>query len=392
MKATVKQNKHGLWYARPYLGTSPDGSRIRPYKTFPDACSEEEAQEAADEWLKRYTIDGQAASGIITDLLWSYIDTRAAKGLAPNTIKRWKLYTRSYVDPYLGGKLAAEITAKELDDFEKRLCVSKERGGKALSVNTVIGVHYFLRGAYRYWVRLGLCKANPMLGVVKPKASKRESVSVDDEWDLMSLSKALKACFETSEPFDKRAVYAFGAWLALVTGTRVGEVCALRRRDVRFAIKEVYVGGTIVEVCGGGLYRSPVTKNGKTRSVAVTAKELAIIKRFASKQAACNAGLTSDSALVSLDGSFIRPTTLSRAFSRLRDELKIPKACTFHSLRHTHATWALASGVDLKTLSRRLGHADEATTLRLYAHLLPGNDAAAAQAFEDLLEKLEEEV
>ena len=56
---------------------------------------------------------------------------------------------------------------------------------------------------------------------------------------------------------------------------------------------------------------------------------------------------------------------------------------TFHSLRHTHASWCLAHGVDLKTLSERLGHADEATTLRIYAHVMPGRDAAAARAFEE---------
>ena len=67
----------------------------------------------------------------------------------------------------------------------------------------------------------------------------------------------------------------------------------------------------------------------------------------------------------------------------------LPKACTFHSLRHTHATWCLANGVNLKTLSARLGHANEVITLRTYAHLLPGADEAAAQAFSSFAKGLE---
>ena len=61
----------------------------------------------------------------------------------------------------------------------------------------------------------------------------------------------------------------------------------------------------------------------------------------------------------------------------------LPKEITFHSLRHTHASWLIANGCDLKTLSERMGHADEATTLRIYGHLMPGRDAVAAQLFSE---------
>jgi len=47
-------------------------------------------------------------------------------------------------------------------------------------------------------------------------------------------------------------------------------------------------------------------------------------------------------------------------------------------VRHSYATAALAAGVQVKTLSQRLGHADVAVTLRIYAHVLPGDDEAAA--------------
>ena len=70
----------------------------------------------------------------------------------------------------------------------------------------------------------------------------------------------------------------------------------------------------------------------------------------------------------------------------------MPKECTFHSLRHTHATWCLENGVNLKQLAARLGHRDEATTLRLYAHLMPGGDEQAAEAFEEFAEKVREGV
>jgi integrase len=49
-----------------------------------------------------------------------------------------------------------------------------------------------------------------------------------------------------------------------------------------------------------------------------------------------------------------------------------------HDVRHSYATAALSAGVKVKVLSQRLGHADVTVTLRVYDHVLPGDDRAAA--------------
>jgi integrase len=50
---------------------------------------------------------------------------------------------------------------------------------------------------------------------------------------------------------------------------------------------------------------------------------------------------------------------------------------TLHTLRHTHASQLITSGMDILTVSRRLGHASPAITLTVYAHLLSPEDRAA---------------
>lgn len=57
---------------------------------------------------------------------------------------------------------------------------------------------------------------------------------------------------------------------------------------------------------------------------------------------------------------------------------------TFHGLRHTHATLLLAEGVDVKTISQRLGHADITTTLNVYAHVVTELDEKASEVFEKI--------
>ena len=56
----------------------------------------------------------------------------------------------------------------------------------------------------------------------------------------------------------------------------------------------------------------------------------------------------------------------------------IPERIRFHELRHTHASALIAAGASIKAVSRRLGHADVAITLRVYAHLMPDDDVKLA--------------
>jgi integrase len=57
----------------------------------------------------------------------------------------------------------------------------------------------------------------------------------------------------------------------------------------------------------------------------------------------------------------------------------------FHALRHSHASALIASGLDVLTVSRRLGHATPVVTLTTYAHLSEKTDEAAAKAIEAAL-------
>ena len=61
---------------------------------------------------------------------------------------------------------------------------------------------------------------------------------------------------------------------------------------------------------------------------------------------------------------------------------------TFHALRHTHASQLIAAGVDVVTISKRLGHSSPNITLSVYAHLFSASDEKAARAINDALGKI----
>ena len=84
------------------------------------------------------------------------------------------------------------------------------------------------------------------------------------------------------------------------------------------------------------------------------------------------------------DGSIWSPDYLSRCWRRTVRELGLP-AVGLHALRHSHASALIAKKTDVLTVSRRLGHADPAFTLRTYGHLFDNTDREAADKLDDVL-------
>jgi integrase len=79
-----------------------------------------------------------------------------------------------------------------------------------------------------------------------------------------------------------------------------------------------------------------------------------------------------------VDGKFLSPGAVSRAWIRAMESIGMPSV-TLHSLRHTHASTLLNAGVDIITVSRRLGHSSPRITLDVYGHLIVGADDRAAE-------------
>jgi integrase len=73
---------------------------------------------------------------------------------------------------------------------------------------------------------------------------------------------------------------------------------------------------------------------------------------------------------------------MSASVSLLFRRLKLPVGTSLHSLRHTHVSEMLDAGVPLPVVSARLGHSSIRTTMEIYAHMIHGQDDAAAEKLE----------
>ena len=386
----IKRTAAGVRYVRPYLGTNKvTGKPLRPYRSFPDATSDEEALEQARQWqgeVLEYARHG--VSRRVGDLLALYVRYGDKSRFSSDTVATYRTLS-SYAEP-IWHMAVRDVKESDVERLYHRLLTDGTARGVVLSNNTVITLHWFLSGAWRWMERMGLADRNPVKSAEKPAPGMYEAHVLDS-----SALKVLRAALREQVASDAgtraerlRRETAFAAYLALRTGLRRGEVCALRRKDVRMASRDITVRGTVIEV--HGVRRQRHTKGRKSRNVSVGDDTLRLIREHEATVARERGRRWPDSPLVTVSGELVRPSQISREFRRICDELGLPPEITFHSLRHTHATWLISRGVDMKTVSARLGHSSVNTTMTIYAHVLPGSDAEAAAAFERMEREDEE--
>ena len=155
-----------------------------------------------------------------------------------------------------------------------------------------------------------------------------------------------------------------GVLLALCTGMRIGEVCALQWEDVDFTQRIITVRHTVGRIYNCELktteriHTSPKTKNS-CREIPIS-KQLFQSLKTVRKQ-------SQSPYVVGPSTQSKEPRSYRDYFSRLLKRLNIPHL-VFHGLRHTFATRCIESQCDYKTVSVILGHSNVATTLNLYVH------------------------
>lgn len=135
--------------------------------------------------------------------------------------------------------------------------------------------------------------------------------------------------------------------------------------------------------------KSPKTKRGR-RSITLPPEAAIILRAHKVKllelRLTLGLGTIKSDTLVfsTIEGGLLSPDNLSRDWRRVRTSRKLPRV-SFHALRHTHASVLIGKGVDILTISLRLGHSKASVTLDTYGHLIKGADATAADAIAGVL-------
>lgn len=156
-----------------------------------------------------------------------------------------------------------------------------------------------------------------------------------------------------------------GVFLSLCTGMRIGEVCALRWRDIDIHHRLISITHTLSRIYNietkatEQIITTPKTKSSN--------REIPIGRELYDALRCVRGDVKPEYFVVGNSATPKEPRTYREYFSRLLVRLEIPHI-VFHGLRHTFATRCIECMCDYKTVSAILGHSNVATTMNLYVH------------------------
>ena len=175
------------------------------------------------------------------------------------------------------------------------------------------------------------------------------------------------------------------AMVALFTGLRLSEVLALRWSRADLDRKVIEVREALEQTKTHGVRFKPAKTRAGRRGITLPDILVEALREHRKRQLELRmqtgAGRLHDDALLfaTIERDPLTPNAVSMAWSDFADDAGIPEV-TFHALRHTHASQLIDAGVDIVTISKRLGHSKPDITLRVYAHLFRKDDGKAAEA------------
>lgn len=336
----IYKRKDGRWEGRYIVGRRADGSAI--YHSLYDhtyAGIKEKLTQACQEQKKQTSVPS------FGDVRLSAVafDWLAAKSshLKPGSIARYETIIRCHILPLLGDTAIKDLTAEKLSAAVWQL-KKKQLAVKTLTDISVVLKAILKSAAAEHFLPVGVYST---LDISLPR-QRRPQIETFTDREV----RRLTAYLLKDTDLNKLAVL-----LALNSGLRLGELCALCWQDIDWPTATLRVCRSVQRSKGGLILQTPKSASSH-RTIPLTQEMLALLHEQQH------------------DGEYIfggvkplEPRYLQRHFTDLQNDAGIEPR-NFHLLRHTFATRFISGGGSAKSLAEILGHANVQTTLQLYVH------------------------
>ena len=267
-----------------------------------------------------------------------------------STFVKYATALENHIKPFFGGYQSGLITTELTAAFANHLIHTEQ-----LSAKTAKDISVMLKSILKYIAQN--TNGMGMVEVAMPKYTAKEIRVLSYEEQQRLISFLLK---------DMDA-YKFGVLFALTTGLRLGEVCALRAKDISLTEKTVTVRETMQRIKNTGegaktkIVLTAPKSDTSARVVPLTNTAFELCRERADRYEK-NAFLLTGS-----ETKFIEPRVLQYHIKQYSEACGIENM-HFHVLRHTFATRCVEVGFEIKSLSEVLGHSSPRITLERYVH------------------------
>lgn len=355
----------GLWGFTLDAGRRPDGQRKQVTRS--GFASKRDAQAALNEAIERQR-GGMLAVDTLTvgDFLDNWLASK--RRLRPTTVRNYSGHNARYLKPALGQLRLADLSPQHIDQLYADLLNGRYIGA---TPSTVHHVHRTLRSALNTAVKRRLISWNPSHHVDLPEHRKARGVV----WEPAQVGRFL----------DSNAHHRLYALYHLIafTGMRRGEAMGLHWTDVNLDAQLLVIHWQVTDAGKGPMLGAPKTDSG-ARVVPIDGFTVEVLRRHRERQDEERqrwGEAWEDNGLVFTkeNGAILRPDAVTVLFRKLIARAGVPRI-RLHDVRHTHASLALAAGIDIKVVSSRLGHSTTTITADLYTHVTSAVARRAADA------------
>ena len=297
---------------------------------------------------------------------------------APGTLASYRrMLERVY--PYIGAIKLGELRPMALENLLIELR-KRTHQGKPIQEATVQKYLTVVSAVLSDAKRNEIIQRNPARMIDLPDTEHRQQFIPTDEQAQELILVLL------DEPHHYKLFYV----LAMYTGCRRGELCALRWKD--FVLVEKYrsvltVSRSRTVVAGRGVVEGP-TENGRSRSIALSEDITSLVQGFCYYQreiAERQGRELSPYLFVNEKGQPIHPDTFTKHLRQIFEENDFPDTFHLHTLRHYFVSTMLHEGVDKQTVAELAGHGDTSFLERTYCHPQMALKEQAAEKMEQLL-------
>lgn len=294
-------------------------------------------------------------------------------GLSSNTIRL--AFQQKTVSVESAQKIANVFSKKLSDVFE--ITVGGE--GKGLSSKYIRHYHNLIHDILELALMEGIVPRNVADMATPPKVEKHEAEFFEIQ-EILDIRTALERAPHK---------YRMMLYLLIETGCRRGELVGIRWRSVNFDERTITIENNIQWTKELGLYEE-TPKNHEIRTLTVAPEIIKSLKQYKAEQQQekLMRGIPDYNPegylFIQDNGTPMNPSSLNHWLKKFEEENNLPHIHP-HKFRHSQASILYASGVDVVTISKRLGHKQVSTTQNIYAHLLKESDKKASDAIANAL-------
>lgn len=364
----------GRWAAEVSLGYDANGKRIRQRVT---GATKGEAKKALDDLLEKSVRGVRPSKQTVGEYLDHWLENTVKVNLRAKTVHCYSEVIRLYLRPALGQVVLTELHRQDVE----RLLAGMVKDGKSPRMRQL--VYAVLSSALK--AAGDTLPKDPLRGIARPRVEKHRP-EVGQDVFTHEQAKAFLAAADV--PTNR---YYAAMFLLLTTGARIGEILALHREDVDLKAGTLRIRHTLTEVQGVIIGRFPTKTKAGDRTLTLSQTELRTLRLHLM---GLNAEGLGQSVMLfparrtvknmASRGDYMPQDHVRDAMRRICEANNLP-GVKLHSLRHASASFMLAAGIDVATVSKRLGHSKVSVTLDTYVHALPQKDGEAAKTMEMIL-------